>query len=154
MKYARLPLSDLKDLEKEFVDFLAVNGIAAEEWQRLKAEEKDTVEGIIDQFSDVIWEGVLRKTEIVEHRRKDVLTLCKVVEGELSTFVVKTKDESIDLTQANEVEKALSNLDDYEVNMRVDKITKATTEQLFELLQIGFYITKNEQYAKVFKEED
>lgn len=153
MKYARLPLSDLKDLEKEFVDFLAVNGIAAEEWQRLKAEEKDTVEGIIDQFSDVIWEGVLRKTEIVEHRRKDVLTLCKVVEGELSTFVVKTKDESIDLTQANEVEKALSNLDDYEVNMRVDKITKATTEQLFELLQIGFYITKNEQYAKVFKEE-
>jgi|SRR5690554_1117070 len=152
MKYARLPLSDLKDLEKEFVDFLAVNGIAAEEWQRLKAEEKDTVEGIIDQFSDVIWEGVLRKTEIVEHRRKDVLTLCKVVESELSTFVVKTKDESIDLTQANEVEKALSNLDDYEVNMRVDKITKATTEQLFELLQIGFYITKNEQYAKVFKE--
>lgn len=149
MKYARLPLTDLKDLEKEFIDFLAVNGIPADDWEKMKKEDLDTVEGIIDQFSDVIWEGVLRKTELVELRRKDTLTVCKVVEGELSTLVIKTYDENIDLTQADEIETALADLENYEVNLRVDKITKPATEQLFELLQIGFYISKNEKYQSV-----
>ncbi|PWH81261.1 DUF6495 family protein [Brumimicrobium oceani] len=149
MKYTRLPLKDLKDLEKEFVDFLAVNGIPADEWVKLKENDTQKVEGIIDQFSDVIWEGVLRKTELVELRRKDILTVCKVVEGELSTLVIKTYDENIDLTQADEIAKALANLENYEVNVRVDPITKLATEQLFELLQIGFYISKDAQYSEL-----
>nr|WP_299204980.1 DUF6495 family protein [uncultured Brumimicrobium sp.] len=149
MKYTRLQLQDLKDLEKEFVEFLVLNGIPAEDWEKMKKNDVEKVEGIIDQFSDVIWESVLRKTEMVELRRKDTLTVCRVVEGELSTLVIKTYDGDIDLTQANEVENALSDLENYEVNVRVDKITKPVTEQLFELLQIGFYITKNEKYKEV-----
>ncbi|WP_417266501.1 DUF6495 family protein [Brumimicrobium sp.] len=149
MKYTRLQLQDLKDLEKEFVEFLVLNGIPAEDWEKMKKNDIEKVEGIIDQFSDVIWESVLRKTEMVELRRKDTLTVCRVVEGELSTLVIKTYDGDIDLTHANEVENALSDLENYEVNVRVDKITKPVTEQLFELLQIGFYITKNEKYKEV-----
>lgn len=149
MKYTRLPLKDLKDLEKEFIEFLALNGVPAEDWEKMKKNDLDKVEGIIDQFSDVIWESVLRKTEMVELRRKDTLTVCRVVEGELSTLVIKTYEGEIDLTQANEVDEALSNLENYEVNLRIDNITKPVTEQLFELLQIGFYITKSEKYKAV-----
>lgn len=149
MKYARLSLHDLKDLQKEFIEFLALNGIPAEDWEKMKKNDLEKVEGIIDQFSDVIWESVLRKTDMVELRRKDTLTVCRVVEGELSTLVIKTYDGDIDLTQAHEVGNALSDLENYEVNLRVDKITKPVTEQLFELLQIGFYITKNEEYKEV-----
>lgn len=149
MKYTRLSLQDLKDLEKEFVEFLVLNGIPAEDWEEMKKTDLKKVEGIIDQFSDVVWEGVLRKTELVELRRKDTLTVCKVVDGELSTLVIKTYDGNIDLTQADEIETALADLENYEVNVRVDKITKPATEQLFELLQIGFYISKNEKYQTV-----
>ncbi len=149
MKYARLNLQDLKDLEKEFVEFLVLNGIPAEDWEKMKKNDLEKVEGIIDQFSDAVWEGILRKTELVEFRRKDTLTVCKVVEGELRTLVIKTYDGDIDLTLAGDIDDALADLDNYEVNIRVDKITKPKTEQLFELLQIGFYISKDTRYAEI-----
>lgn len=151
MKYTRLSLQDLKDLEKEFVEFLALNGIPAEDWEKLKKNDLDKVEGIIDQFSDVIWESVLRKTEMVELRRKDNLTVCKVEEGKLTTLVMKTTDENIDLTSSEDIEKVLADKENIDLNVRVDEITKPAPEQLFELLQIGFYITKEEKYKELIQ---
>ncbi|RFC53263.1 DUF6495 family protein [Brumimicrobium aurantiacum] len=151
MKYTRLPLQDLKDLEKEFIDFLAVNGIPADEWVKLKENDIDKVEGIIDQFSDVIWEGVLRKTEMVEHRRKDKLTICKVEENQLITLLIKNIDDSLDMTNTNDLEKILSSEDNYEVVAQKTKIETPKPEQLFELLKVGFYIVKDERYAKLLE---
>ncbi|PKR81379.1 hypothetical protein CW751_04805 [Brumimicrobium salinarum] len=151
MKYTRLSLQDLKDLEKEFIDFLAVNGIPADEWERLKAEEKDTVEGIIDQFSDVVWEGVLRKTKRVEHRRKDKLTICRIKNDELQTLVIKTDDENIDLTQPEEIEKLLAHPKNFKIRLQQDAVLKNASEQYFELLKVGFYISKNEAYDQLFE---
>ena len=61
MKYKRLPKEELDSLESEFVEFLVVNGIIADDWETIKNQQKDVAEDLIDQFSDVIWEGVLRK---------------------------------------------------------------------------------------------
>ena len=61
MKYSRLSAEQLRELEKEFVDFLVVNGIVAEDWIALKENEPLNADKIIDQFSDVVWEGTLRK---------------------------------------------------------------------------------------------
>ena|SRR5690554_1944568 len=152
MKYARLPFQDLKDLEKEFIEFLAVNGIPAEEWERLKAEDKVAVEGIIDQFSDVVWESVLRKTEMVEFRRKNQLTICKAKEGELTTLLIKTRDENLDLTQPDTSEKVLADKKLYSIEVQKEQFTKEDTQQLFELLNAGFYISKSEVYKELFEE--
>ncbi|WP_107039634.1 DUF6495 family protein [Brumimicrobium mesophilum] len=151
MKYTRLPLQDLQDLEKEFIDFLAINGIPADDWERMKKNDLDKVEGIIDQFSDVVWEGLLRKTEMVELRRKDTLTVCRVEEGDLTTLVVKAANENIDLTKSEDIEKVLSDIDHIEINVRKDEITKPATEQLFELIQVGFYVSKNPKYIDIIK---
>ena len=40
-KYRLLSSDELKALEKEFVEYLVVNGITADEWERLKKEEND-----------------------------------------------------------------------------------------------------------------
>jgi|SRR5690554_865030 len=153
MKYTRLSLQDLKDLEKEFVEFLVLNGIPADEWERLKKEDKTKVEQVIDHFSDVIWEGALRKTEMVEHRRTGKLTICKVTEGELLTLLVKTSDKSVDFTKQEDIENVLSNIDQHEISIQKDKIEIEKTQQLFELLQLGFYIAKNPAYEKLLKDK-
>lgn len=77
MKYNRLPAEELKKLEKEFVDFLVVNGIIAEEWEQIKGFDKLKAEAIVDQFSDVVWEGVLRKAKYLEKKEDDVVYLFK-----------------------------------------------------------------------------
>ena len=152
MKYTRLSLQDLKDLEKEFVEFLVLNGIPAEDWEELKKRDNDKVEQIIDQFSDVIWESVLRKTEMVEHRRKDKLTVCRVVNGELITLLIRSSDRDLDFTNPKDLEKVLMDIEKHDVSIHTDKIDKPETEQLFELLQVGFYISKDAEYVKLIDE--
>ena len=39
MKFSRLSLSELESLEKEFIEFLAANGIDSDYWVKLKKEE-------------------------------------------------------------------------------------------------------------------
>ena len=151
MKYSRLPLQDLKDLEKEFIEFLAINGIPAEDWERMKKHDLDKVEGIIDQFSDVVWEGLLRKTEMVELRRKDTLTVCRVTEGKLATLVLKSADEKIDLTKEEDIHHVLADIESADLNIRLDEIIKPVTEQLFELIQVGFYVSKDAKYLDLFE---
>lgn len=57
-----LHISELEKLEKEFVDFLVVNGITVEDWAKIK-NDSTRAQGILEAFSDVIWEGVLKGTQ-------------------------------------------------------------------------------------------
>ena len=154
MKYTRLTLQDLKDLENEFVEFLVLNGIPADEWESIKQSNPDKVEKVIDQFSDVIWESVLRKTEIVEHRRKDKLTICKVKDGELITLLIRSSNSELDFTKAKDLQTVFKDIDNHEVSLQRDNINKSKSEQLFELMQVGFYISKDSTYLKLIGERE
>ena len=50
-------------VEKEFINFLVVNGISANDWVSVKENEPLTADKIINQFSDVVWESILRSTK-------------------------------------------------------------------------------------------
>lgn len=61
MKYRRLNLSELKALEKEFIDFLASNSIVADDWEKLKKAKTGKAEQLLDIFSDIAFEKILGK---------------------------------------------------------------------------------------------
>lgn len=66
MKYERISKDELVKLEKEFVDFLVVNGISADDWVSMKENEPLVADQIINQFSDVVWESILRSTKYLD----------------------------------------------------------------------------------------
>lgn len=68
MKYKALTLEQLSSLEKEFVDFLVLNGIVGSDWVRMKESDKEAAEQMTELFSDVVWEGILRKTQYLDFR--------------------------------------------------------------------------------------
>ncbi|MBW7867681.1 MAG: hypothetical protein H3C31_05085 [Brumimicrobium sp.] len=146
MKYARLSLTDLKDLEKEFIEFLVVNGIPANEWEALKKTDMSKVEAIIDQFSDVVWESILRKHSTVEKRFKNQLVVCRVSENTLSTWYIQPKTNTFDLTQKEDVIRLFNELDMHDIRKQTDKINKSAAEQLFDLIKLGFYLVLEEDY--------
>lgn len=67
-KYRALTTEELQEMEKEFVDFLVINGVTADDWVRLKEEEKDKAEGIVDAFSDMVLETILQQVHYLEIR--------------------------------------------------------------------------------------
>jgi hypothetical protein len=56
MKYRRLTLEELKPLENEFIDFLVVNGVIADDWEQLLVNDVEKSNQIIDAFSEVVLE--------------------------------------------------------------------------------------------------
>ncbi|MEM9885805.1 MAG: DUF6495 family protein [Bacteroidota bacterium] len=83
MKYRRLTQEELNDLETEFVRFLASNQVTASDWERLKAENRDKVEGLIEIFSDLIYEDILGKVEYMVRRHPRDLRAFKFVEDKI-----------------------------------------------------------------------
>ncbi len=61
--YPRLKDGELKALEKDFVDFLVVNGITADDWLKLKQNDMSKAERLIEEFSNVVYESSLRKAD-------------------------------------------------------------------------------------------
>ena len=98
MKYRRLSNEELSYLEKEFVDFLVVNGIVATEWETIKNNEVDKAEEIILQFSDVVFEANLRKIKFLEHRSEH-RTLCfQCNENDIVLFGLESELDLTDTT--------------------------------------------------------
>ena len=149
MKYTRLSLQDLKDLEKEFVEFLIINGITADEWEKIKSKDKNKTEKIIEQFSDVVWEGILRRHSIVEKRSENKLTLCKVENGQLVTLYIQA-DEDTDFTQESVIDKVLKS-GRFDLKSQTTLIEEEDNIQLFKLLQLGFYLSNKEAYNMLFQ---
>ena len=75
MKYRRLTAEELSGLEKEFINFLIVNGIDAQEWEKIKIHDLGQGEKMIEIFSDMIFEGICLKVKYLEHFDKQGLKL-------------------------------------------------------------------------------
>ena len=68
MKFERLSNNELQSLEKEFIQFLVVNGIVAADWEKIKKEDAKKAEKLIELFSDMVWAKSLEKIKFLEHR--------------------------------------------------------------------------------------
>ena len=72
-KYRRLSLSELQSLEKEFINFLVVQGITADDWVNISSSEPQKSEQIIDNFSDMVFDNVFQSTLFIVLREKQTL---------------------------------------------------------------------------------
>ena len=61
--YPRLKDKELHALEQYFIDFLVVNGITADDWVKIKETDTEKAEGLIAEFSNVVYESSLRKAD-------------------------------------------------------------------------------------------
>ena len=51
MRYRKLSLEELKPLDKEFINFLVVNGVSAKDWTVIKTKNPKQADKILDAFS-------------------------------------------------------------------------------------------------------
>ena len=74
-RYRNLSLDELESLEKEFIEFLVLNGITGEDWKKIKNQDLQKASKIIEAFSDVVFEKIMRKTEyLVLYERHNIAT--------------------------------------------------------------------------------
>lgn len=150
-KYRRLSTQELEELKDEFIKFLAANTITGPDWSKMKQENKEKAEGLIDSFSDVVMQKVLEKIEYIEHRESKVWYVFHCKKEAIIMLHIKTSEDSdIDFKDP----KSLEQMEDVSVSIhRAEKAYNTTREEeVFAMLQKGCQIT-DDRIFKVLEKE-
>lgn len=86
MKYRKLRLDELEELEKEFVQFLSANTVTGDDWEKIKKEDPERAEGLIALFSDIVFDKTLDNIKHLEHRTATELRCFECQEEKIVMF--------------------------------------------------------------------
>ncbi|HBN03480.1 MAG TPA: hypothetical protein DD396_05495 [Bacteroidetes bacterium] len=131
MKYHRIPKNELEKLEDDFIKFLVVNGITADDWLAIKENEPVNADQIINQFSDVVWEGILRKIKYLNKVEKDF------------AYYFKCDATEIHLVRVISAEKI------NEYHTATKSYSKQRELELFEMIQNGCMISEGLEFKEL-----
>ena len=148
-KYRLLTDAELKSLESEFVDYLVVNGITADEWQRLKIDENEKAQQITDLFSDVVMEGALRKINFLDLYTSETLQGIQCLEDRMLMVAVKSEDKDFDLL--NKTQFTLEDIQSGKVTVYKGqkKYEGSREEAIFEMTQKGYEVSEGELFKEL-----
>ncbi|MBP93209.1 MAG: hypothetical protein CMC55_03715 [Flavobacteriaceae bacterium] len=143
MKYARLTKEQFEELHQEFINFLATQSITADEWTDIKTNKPEVAEQELDVFSDLVWEGVLKKVIYIEHISPQQMHLFHLKDEHMHLIAVKLKNP-IDLTTKDGFSWLRENLmdDDVEFLQAKKEYSDDKNADKFQLIQQGGVITK------------
>ncbi len=143
MKYKRLSKEELEELKPDFINFLASAQITGPDWEKLKRDEIGKAEELIDVFSDMVYDKVLRKIHYLEYRDAKSLNIFFCGPDQMKLIGLRVKEHaSLDLTSADVLEQWNKN-NNSSVSCVVSEkaYIKEREEEVFDLLQNGCLIT-------------
>ncbi|MCX6296051.1 MAG: DUF6495 family protein [Bacteroidetes bacterium] len=151
MKYKRLAKEELVELENEFVNFLASAQITGSDWEKMKQNEVEKAEELIDVFSDMVYEKVMIKIKYLEYRDNRSLNIYCCLEEKILLVGLRVKENySLDLTaddlfdQLNESSNSAVDIIHSEKGYIKDRGI-----EVFELIQSGCYITNEKLFETI-----
>lgn len=145
-KYRLLSDEELKELEEDFVKYLVVNGIDAEQWEQLKQNDADKALRIVDLFSDVVFEKILREILFLDFHSSAYFQSIQCLENKMITVAVERKDPSTDLLN---VDLNSISLDDVNIYRGEKKYVENREKELFELIQKGYQINQGDIFKQL-----
>ncbi len=70
MTYRRLRPDELTQLQTAFIRFLALNGIPADDWEKIKKTDINRMNQLLDTFSDAVTHETLTKVKYLTFKSK------------------------------------------------------------------------------------
>ncbi len=147
--YRKLTLEELNSLEKEFIEYLILNGITASDWEKLKVDEPIAAQGIVDAFSEVVFEGIMLKVTYIEYRENRLIHAFQCLSDKLVLVAMEAPVESkVNFNDASFAELALKNPPaNIKVYTAEKPYNKKREHEIFEMIQAGCVISD----GKIFK---
>ena len=142
MKYRCLHKEELKEVEDEFVKFLAANSITKDDWDNLKTHEPQKVEKMIEVFSDIFWDKVLDNLCWAQIREPKSFKVFQITDKWEMVHLKINDDSPYDLTQSDHITAIGGGAIDIsalglEVFTGEKPLKKEKKIELFELLENG-----------------
>lgn len=156
MKYRRLMMEELQELEAEFVRFLASNTVTADEWETLKVASPDKAERLIELFSDIVFEKVIEKVEYLEHRSPSDLRLFQCLPDKIRLIGIRaTGIEGLDFSAHPTAEAMIQQVQQAPAgSLKLYSAEKAYTngaraQELFKMMEEGCLIADGRLFQTI-----
>jgi hypothetical protein len=151
MKYTRLTKEQFDELHPEFINFLATQSIDKAEWDKIKQERPEVAEQELDVFSDLIWEGVLSRTQYLEHFSKSHIFLFQSFDTYVHSIVLKSLVPEIDFLTKEGLQWLSDNMFTDTIEMKIGKkeFTTSRNDSLFELIKQGAFVSDGQLYQQI-----
>lgn len=152
MKYRRLDSEELQELEAEFIRFLASNSITGPDWEKLKTADKKKADGLIDVFSDLVFEKILKKVAFLEIKTPSDIKTFQCLEDKIKLLGLQVKgDSELDFTQNLDPKQMLSLLQLSGAKLQLYSAEKAYKNgdralEIFNMMEGGCLISQGEIY--------
>jgi len=147
-KYRLLTNDELNSLEKDFIDYLVLNGIDADQWQKMKKENIEAANKTIDLFSDVVFEKILRQTKYLKKIEAYNIMFVKCNDGEMEMIAIRAVNKQIsfltqstfDLNKILKKSELISGNKQYKLNRQME---------IFKMIENGYEIDDGENFNKI-----
>jgi len=145
-KYRALSADELQHLEKEFVEFLVINGITADEWVAIKEKDRPKAFQLTELFSNVVFEKLMRKTEYVIKQVGEMLMCFHYGEHEATLIIAQrwNGDKPLDGIEKLDLDQM-----QLELSEQTKKYQKSRESELFDLIEGGAEISDGEIYRSL-----
>jgi hypothetical protein len=151
MKYSRLSKEQFEEMHTEFINFLSTQAIDKAEWDKIKVEQPEIAEQELDVFSDLVWEGVLTKTEYLEHFSKNHIFLFHCFDTYVKSIVLKSLVPETNFLTKEGLQWLSDNMFTETIEMKIGKkeFTEDRNQSLFELIQQGSFLSDGQLFKQV-----
>lgn len=136
MRFRRLTIEELKALEPELKQFLIVNEMYGDDWEKLNQENPDKAQALVDVFSDNVLDKVYSKIDFLEKRAPNAFSVFSVTNTDIETITIQSN--TIELFTNEQIEVALNqHLAALEIFCGTKKIETTKSDEVFKLIQSG-----------------
>lgn len=147
-KYKPLSIEELESLEKEFVDFLVLNGIMHDDWNKMKNEDPGAAQKMTELFSDVVWESILRNAKHLDFRSANSIKCFQCLDDKI--VLVGVDSTETDMSTSAFTKLQTQDFPDDVVAFTTEKKYNKTRElEIFEMLNWGCEISEGQLFKEL-----
>lgn len=149
-RFERLTTKEFELLEDSFVQFLVVQGIDASSWVKLKEENPEKMNQLLDQFSEYVHLSTLVSCRFISKFSENILITSQISKDKISTFQLTLTESDLEKIDSEEsLLEALSNqtVDCSQLSFEATIIDRNREDHIYKLLKTsGYKIDKGRLY--------
>lgn len=159
MKYRRLSLGELSELEPEFINFLSAHSIPAEDWEKIKKDQPEKAEEWVERFSDFVFEKILTDIDFLQKKERQIIQIVKVSEPPFQMRGLRVVgNDHINFLKDEQPSSWNQSLRKHGGKIKVFRAEKqlekdqSVNMHKFQLMEQGFLILKDPHLYKVLED--
>jgi hypothetical protein len=129
-------IGELINFNVELKQFLILNEIYGDDWEKLNQENPEKAQSLVDIFSDNVLDKVYSKIDFLEKRASNAFSVFSVSNTDIETITIQSNN--LELFTNEQIEVALNkHLAELEIFCGTKKSETTKSDEVFKLIQSG-----------------